>query len=322
MAFKRRGKSKHEEGYGRGEASIAIDDDVLIDEEALQERLLGVFRAPGYEPPELPATAQQVMALSQNPDVQIDEVVELLENDPMLAARVLRVASSAIYAGATKIESLHSAVMRLGLSAVRDVVMQVAMNLRVFRCEAYAASMERLRLHSQATAHLSRIVCKYASVEGEFAFLCGLLHDVGIAGILVALGDVPKKKKAPDLAVLWPAIHAAHGEAGAQMASLWDLPPELLFVLEAHHRVEVEGFNHPMAAAVALADHIASELGFGLVPPDDAKDEDEALATHPGTDRTGPVALDRAKEALQLTPQAIELIEQEAAERLEQLRDA
>ncbi len=326
--MKRRGKSKHEEGYGRGEASIDVDDDVLLDEEALRERMLATFRAPDFSPPELPSTAQQVLSLSQSPDVEIDKVVELLENDEMLAARVLRVASSPAYAGAAKIESLSGALMRLGLLTVRDVVLQVAMNLRVFRCDAYEAPMARLKQHSQATAHLCRVVCKYSSaVEAEFAFLCGLLHDVGIAGILLALGEAPRRKKPPDLSVLWPAIHGAHGEAGALMAKLWDLPAELPWVLGAHHRVEIEGYPHPLAGVVCIADHLAAELGAGLVPP--AGDEDEAgevdpcagLETHPGTDRSGPVALDRAREALGLTGATWELIEKDAAEQLERMRE-
>lgn len=325
--MKRRGKSKHEEGYGRGEASIDMDDDVLLDEAALQERMLATFRAPDYRPPELPSTAQQVLTLSQSPEVEIDKVVALLENDQMLAAQVLRVAGSPAFAGASKIESLSGALMRLGLKTVRDVVLEVAMNLRVFRCEAYTAPMERLREHSQTTAHLCRVVCKYSSsVEAEFAFLCGLLHDVGIAGILLALGETPRGKQPPDLAILWPAVHEAHTEAGALMAKLWDMPAELPWVLGAHHRVEIEGYPHPLAAAVCLAEHLASELGAGLVPA--PQEEGEAvttscagLETYPGTDRSGPVALDRAREALGLTPQTWELLEKDAEALLEKLRD-
>lgn len=324
--MKRRGKSKHEDGYGKGEASIAVDDDVLLDEAALQERMLETFRAPDYRPPELPSTAQEVLTVSQNPDVEVEKVVELLEHDQMLAAQVLRVAGSPAYAGATKIDSLSGALMRLGLKTVRDVVMQVAMNLRVFRCEAYAAPMERLRKHSQATAHLCRVVCKYSSsVEAEFSFLCGLLHDVGIAGILLALGETPRGKPPPDLNILWPAIHEAHSEAAGLMAKLWDMPAELQWVLAAHHRVEIEGYPHPLAAAVCIAEHLASELGSGLVPKL-AEDADESTAetcagleTYPGTDRSSPVALDRAREALGLTAPTWELLEKDAADQLEKM---
>ena len=59
------------------------------------------------------------------------------------------------------------------------------MNLKVFRSNDYADTMELLRRHSTMTAHLAKVVCKYSPVEGDFAFMAGLLHDVGIAGTLL-----------------------------------------------------------------------------------------------------------------------------------------
>ena len=323
-----RGKQRHEEGYGRGEAEIDASDDVLIDEEALRERILAVFRAPDYQPPTLPSTATQLMTLSQNPEVSFDDVVALLERDQMLAARVLKLARSPIYGGAARIDSLRDALMRLGLRTLRDLVLEAAMNLRVFRSEAYTAPMERLREHSQAVAVTSRVVSKYTPVEGEYAFLCGLLHDVGVAGILVSLADVPKGKAAPDLSILWPAIHAAHAEAGTMMAKIWDLPAEIPMVLDAHHRVEIDGYPHPLGATICIADRIAFELGYGFVPlPDEdedggpavEKDDLAGLTTHPSTDASGPVALERAREALGLTDATIELIRDEASGQLSEL---
>ncbi len=319
-----RGKQRHEEGYGRGEVELDQDDDVLIDEEAIRERILSVFRAPDYQPPTLPSTATQLMALSQNPEVSFDEVVALLERDQMLAARVLKLVRSPIYGGASRIDSLRDALMRLGLNTLRDIVLEAAMNMRVFRSEAYTGPMERLRQHSQAVAITSRIVSKYTPVEGEYAFLCGLLHDVGVAGILVSLADVPKGKAAPDLSILWPAVNGAHAEAGATMAKIWDLPPEIPMVLDAHHRVEIEGYPHPLAATVCIADLVAGELGVGFVPGDgeDAKDDLAGLATHPTMDATGPVAVERAREALGLTDATLELIRNDAAEQLAELKAA
>jgi len=110
------------------------------------------------------------------------------------------------------------------------------------------------------------------------------------------------------------------------MAQLWDMPAELQWVLDAHHRVEIEGYPHPLAAAVCLAEHLASELGSGLVPlpPEDDEADSETCAgleTYPGTDRSGPVALDRAREALGLTAQTWELLEKDAATQLEKMRE-
>lgn len=322
----RQGKTRDQEGYGQGRAAIAWDDEVLLDDADLVERLLGVFRDPQYQPPKLPGTAQQLLAMSQQPDVELDRVIALLEQDEMLAGRVLQTAGSAAYAGGARIESLSGALMRLGLNGLRDLVVEVAMNLRVFRCEAYTGPMERLRLHGQATAHLARAVCQYSAVEGEFAFLGGLLHDVGIAGILLALGDVPRGAKVPELAVLWPAVDQAHSEAGQRMAALWELPADLQYGIGAHHAVEIEGYPHPLAAAVCLADHLATELGVGLQPEADDKAErdDEAelvatLSTHRHLDRSGPAVLDRARDALGLGAESWTLVEADAERRIAEL---
>ena len=110
------------------------------------------------------------------------------------------------------------------------------------------------------------------------------------------------------------------------MAKLWEFPADLLYGIAGHHDVEIEGYPHPLAAAVCLADHLASELGVGLIPEAEEKadtEEEAALAavltTHGGVDRSSPVALDRAREALSVTPESWALIEREAESRLAEL---
>jgi hypothetical protein len=305
------GKKRWEEGYGRGEASIAEDDDLSLDEEALGERLLETFRAPGYEPPALPTTATRLLAMSQDTDVDLDEVIGVLEQDQIIAGRVLKIAGSAAYGGASQIDSLRGALMRFGMNTLRDLVLEIAMNMRVFKCPAYAVPMERLRVHSQATARLCRVVCKYTSIEAEYAFLCGLLHDVGIAGIIVGLSDVPRGRPIPDLSVLWPAIHAAHVGAAEAMTRMWDLPPEIPMVVGSHHRVEIEGFPHPLAATVCLADHLAAERGFGLATPEDVEDA-TGLSMHPHLDRSGPRVVEKARQVLGIDETLWGLVEADA----------
>ncbi len=137
------------------------------------------------------------MTLSQRTDVEIDDVVALLEQDSMIAGRVLKIVGSAAMTGAVKITSLREATMRIGLKTIHDIVMEIAMNMRVFKSADYSDTMELLRRHATATAHLSRIVCKYTALEAEFAFMAGLMHDVGIAGTLLVLSDSKGRSKTP-----------------------------------------------------------------------------------------------------------------------------
>ncbi len=296
--------------YGVGECTLEFDEEMLLDEEAMKARILETFSSPQYHPPTLPSVAMDLLALSRVAEVEFNAVVSLLEQDSMIAGDVLRISQSPIYAGASQVASLADALMRLGLATLRDLVVEVTMNMRVFRTPCYVESMERVRSHSSATAHLSRIVAKHTPIEGEYSFLGGLLHDIGIAGILIALGEGAKGKAAPDLQVLWPAIHGAHQEAASLMAKQWNLPQDIQWAIGAHHQVLIQGYAHPLASIICVAEDLTSEYGYGLVPEQDEETEAnlEHLATHQQTDRSSPKTLQTAREALQLTDNAMHLI--------------
>lgn len=319
----KQGKSKGEEGYGDGRASIAEGDDVLLDEEAMVETLLGMIESPDYRPPTLPAVAVELMSLSQRADVEIDDVVKLLEQDSMIAGRVLKMVGSAAMTGATKITSLREATMRIGLMRVRDIVMEIAMNTRVFKSEDYGDTMELLRQHATATANVSRIVCKYTALEAEFAFLAGLMHDVGIAGTLLALSDAKGRRKSPpDLISIWPAVDRVHQRAGELMAKHWELPMDIQMAISAHHQVMIQGHAHPLSAALAVANELTHELGIGVIPKAGAEldamtdEEADCVRAHTSVDRSGGKTLEHAQEALGLDDKAMDLIREEATEAL------
>ena len=326
MGVLRRGKTKGEEGYGQGRAAIAEGDDVLLDEEAMVEKLLGMIESPDYRPPTLPAVAVELMTLSQRSDVEIDDVVALLERDSMIAGRVLKMVGSVAMAGAVKVTSLREATMRIGLMKIRDIVMEIAMNMRVFKSEDYGDTMELLRKHATATAHLSRIVCKYTALEAEFAFMAGLMHDVGIAGTLLALSDSKGRRKTPpDLISIWPAVDRVHQRAGELMAKHWELPADIQLAISAHHQVMIQGHAHPLSSVVTLANELAHMLGTGVIPKvEDAltemtEAEADCVRAHTNVDRTGAKTIGHAREALGLDDKAMGLIREESIATIEAL---
>src|SRR5688572_10349 len=75
--------------------------------------------------PLLPQVAAQALELADNQDSTVREFSELLMKDPLIAARFLATASSALYSRGQSIRSLNEAVARIGLAAARDLVFQV-----------------------------------------------------------------------------------------------------------------------------------------------------------------------------------------------------
>jgi HD-like signal output (HDOD) protein len=295
-------------------AAFEIEED-LTGADSLTGRLQTLFASPQYRPPVLPGVALQIVELSQRPNVGFDEVVGVLEKDPLLAGRVLSVSSSALHAGMAKVVSLKQAAVRLGLTMLRDLVLEAAMNLRVFRVPGYEAPMERLRRHSSVVAQLARVVCKRTVIDAEHAFLCGLLHDVGFAAGVLAL--VEDRRGGPSIAFeeLAPAVITVHEEAAAQVTKLWKLPEEIQWVVGAHHQVGPR--SHPLVPVLVVAEQLAYELDAGLTPvewPEGASEDAPPVPPRGALDANPPEVLEAALRTLRLDAAGLDTLRAEALE--------
>ncbi|MFK7848677.1 MAG: HDOD domain-containing protein [Rhodothermales bacterium] len=141
--------------------------------------------------PVLPHTFLLAMGLSRQADhITIEEVVEVIENDPGAVARVLRVVNSAYYGLRNEVTSLHRAVVGLGPQAVLGLVMSVSLedmkkHLHVTTSDVF----NKLIRHNVAVGYLARQMASMTclardTVDNENGFLSeaftlGLLHDFG-----------------------------------------------------------------------------------------------------------------------------------------------
>jgi len=230
----------------------------------VSEGLRGVFGSPGYKPPMLPSVALEIHDLSCRPDIDTEKLVVVLEHDPMLAAHVLRVANSAIFRGRDAETSLRSAVLRLGLKNLGEVVFEIALHMRVFRSAEYSDMMEQLRRHSTASGNLCRMLASRVGQDPEHAFLCGLLHDIGIAGILIVLGERRKSEPALDPVVLSEVVGQIHEDVSGMLVRNWKLPEEVAEVVAHHHGRAAVTTAPVLSAVVAIADALASKFGFAM----------------------------------------------------------
>jgi len=304
--------NKHDAG---SRAKEADSSDALRAHQRIQERIERTFSDPRYEPPKLPAVALELLELARRPDVEVRDVVSLLEKDPILASRLLRHVQSPLYAGGAEIRSLQRALTHLGLEHIRDIALELTVDARVFRAEHYAEAMDRVSKHSRLTAYLTQVVCRYAVYDASHAFLCGLLHDVGFAAGLIALGDVPRSEDRPDIAVALPVLLDMHVELGGQVAQSWGLSPEIVNVIRHHHELaDSDGQVHQLAAVVCLAEHLANELGSsGIIASSGAGQPVFAQDRPRAHDQTSPQQIELAFKTLGLDAQKIQLIRADAA---------
>lgn len=275
-------------GSGQGQAPPTEVDTALVI--AFITQLRSVFSSPNYRPPLLPTVALQVHELSYRGDVNADQLVRVLEQDSILAAQVLRVAGSAAFGGwSDKNISLQTAVVRLGMRNLASLVWEVATGMRVFRSPRYASAMEQIRVHSTVCAHLCRDLAARKSLSADTAFLCGLLHDIGMAATLLVLSDRPKDEPAVSSFILDEVLRQTHQEVSGMIAQLWKLPEDVQKVVANHHTFPKDEPPHPLSAVMAITEELSLSLGKGVQMGSGR------------CDRVWPEVLARAREVLQLT---------------------
>jgi HD-like signal output (HDOD) protein len=139
-------------------------------------------------------------------------------------------------------------------------------------------------------------------VDTEYAFLCGLLHDVGIAACLLALADDARRGPLP-FASIADVVGGVHEEASGIVARLWALPGEIQRVVASHHRLEHGGRPSPVNAALIVAERLAADAGASASP-----------ASGPNLDAEIAGEVDAARAFLGLDAAALGQLRAEAAE--------
>jgi len=276
----------------------------------VSDGLRRVFGSPGYKPPMLPSVALEIHELSCTPDVNTEKLIALLERDPMLAGQVLKVANSPLFRGRDAETSLRNAVLRLGLKNLGEVVFELALHMRVFRSAEYSDLMEDLRRHSTACANVCRLLAAKAGQDPENAFLCGLLHDIGIAAILIVLSERRKSEPPLEGAVLDEVVRQTHEDVSGMLVRLWKLPPDVVEVVSHHHTRQAVESAPLLSSVVVVADALATKFGFAV---------DFGPGPCDGTDRDS-YAL--ACEKLKLDAAAMVTVEHEAGEILARVEQA
>ena len=198
----------------------------------LKERIGTLFASPNFQPPVLPEIAVELLDVNRYPDIDLRRVARMIERDPLLAGRVMQMVQSPFFAGRVPVYDLNQAIFRLGLDTIRDLVLEAALNIRVFATPGYQQAMQRIRLHSVATAHIGRIIAKETHQDHHRIFLLGLLHDVGLAAGLITVDNMLRHR--PPVRYIWPAIETTHGAAGTLLARM-GIAGDLARLIGHHH---------------------------------------------------------------------------------------
>ena len=225
--------------------------------------------------PMLSISASRLMQVTSQPDYDIREVIDVVQTDANLTARVLKVVNSAAFGLVTKINSLERAITLLGERVVVGIAIgDSAGHLFHKTLKGYESGKGDLWRHDLRTAIASRLVAQkgQAGITVDLAFTAGLLHDLGKAFISdflentagAILEQIENHQSASYLEAETAILGMNHTEAGDALAELWNLPAPLRAVIRYHHAPDQapDEFK-PLVYCVHLGDIVAMMGGCG-----------------------------------------------------------
>jgi HD-like signal output (HDOD) protein len=201
------------------------------------------------DPLAFPHLATQIVDALENPELELGKLVDLIRQEPAVAASLLKAANSPLFRRGAPAPDLATAVMKLGLRLVGQLAAGVAC-AALFDIEART----ELSLHSARWREMFHrsLTCGMAAAwlaerckmpHPDRAFSAGMLHDVGRSLALRSLSALQISGRVPSSlsdAAVDGVLDRTHVELGAEMHVAWTLPKYLLETCLHHHDPVVE----------------------------------------------------------------------------------
>ena len=219
----------------------------------------------------LPEIFYRLNAAIEDPDCTFDDIGEIINIDPALTARLLRIVNSAFYGFSTQVETVTHALTIIGTDQLAQLVLATSVMNQFKGIPCDILDMDAFWRHSICAGLAARSI---AALSGEYNverfFVAGLLHDVGRLVLCIKAPDATREifKKAessgePLYVEEQKAFGFDHAELGGQLLRAWNLPDRLVEAVSCHHAPE-KAIVHPEETAVVnLADTIAYSLKLG-----------------------------------------------------------
>jgi putative nucleotidyltransferase with HDIG domain len=213
------------------------DDDKEAESRAAASLAAVGARIVGAKP--FPIAARRLDELTRTPNARIEQVVNVLESDPALSARLLRLVNSAGYGLKVRCSSVRHAAVLVGTRRLNQVATTAAI-LDLF--DGTNGLGQELLEHAAIVGSLCRYWAVHLGLPHDELFTCGFLHDIGklmlldserdrYGELLQEYGDQPDR------------IHLAerrmfgfdHAVLGAHVLAAWNIPEPVPRVIAFHH---------------------------------------------------------------------------------------
>jgi Predicted signal transduction protein len=229
------------------------------------------------ELPTLPEMMLRVQRLVNSEEGNAAILAKIIQQDPALAAKVLKVANSAFFSPANqRISSLQLAIARIGFNEIRSIIMALTL-IKKFSKKSNILDYKQFWRHSLASAYFSQTIinalpAKYSSEECQICFLSGLLHDIGILvydqffhkEFEQIMNSALSQEKSFLFAEQLVAGKESHPVVGSALLELWKIETPIISGVRFHHSFDKAPDNQSRLWAVTyLTEYVLCNWALG-----------------------------------------------------------
>ena len=224
------------------------------------------------ELPTVPAVVIRIAGKLNSPDTPVVEITDLLLQDQVLSARVLRLVNSPYYSPSTHLSSLRDAVIYLGMDTLREAVLTCAI-VDLFKNRSSTFDRSVIWSHTLAVAKVAKLLCERTGcADPGNAYLAGLLHDIG--EVFLNFYRSPDFKKVAELSEAEnftfidsenALLGTSHSEIGYLLGSRWQLNDFILeSILHHHEPLAASPENAVIVAVITISDLFCTMNAIGF----------------------------------------------------------
>jgi putative nucleotidyltransferase with HDIG domain len=220
--------------------------------------------------PAFPKSVEKILQLTRDVNCTPKEIVQVIDKDPVVTVKILKVVNSAYYSLPRQITSVNHAMVYLGFNTIKNLALSIAAIGMMPKVNAAGFDVDQYLLHSLSTAGIAK---KLATQTGDAdpmdCFIGGLLHDFGKVvfaqflpqefrqALVLSEADGSSLHEA-----LRKLIGVDHAVVGAMLVEKWRFAPELVNTIA--HQYDTEQLDSGLFACVFTANQISKQLGFGF----------------------------------------------------------
>jgi putative nucleotidyltransferase with HDIG domain len=220
--------------------------------------------------PAFPKSVQKILELTRDVNCSAKDLVQVIDKDPVVTVKILRVVNSAYYSLPKQVTSINHAVVYLGFNTIKNLALSIAAVGMLPKQNAADFDVQQYLLHSLSTAVIAKqLAMQLDNADPMDCFIGGLLHDFGKVVLAQFMPNEFKLALAQCKAsnsslheALQQLLGTDHAVIGAMLVEKWRFAPSLIDTIA--HQYDAHLMQSDLFACVFAANQISKKLGFGF----------------------------------------------------------